>query len=163
MKVFLSLLVLSLSALSNVFVTCSDLTGVSVKAGNEVWCRLNDGVSRCVGERINKNRMPTDIQDALGSKRWCPFRLCGPSYTRTDDCAKGELAPIGICTLRTVSSTVYECRPNTQPKIVPESVACHEFGKKYCNMGPAFICLCKSENKVQDIYSFKRVETPHCR
>lgn len=163
MKVYLSLLVFSLSALSNVFVMCSDLTGVTARAENEVWCRLNDGVSRCVGKQINKSRMPADVQHALGSKRWCPFRLCGPSYTQTDECASGDLAPIGICTLRKVRSTVYECRPNTQPKIVRESVACNEFGKKYCNMGPAFICVCKSDNKVQEIYSFKRVETPRCR
>lgn len=158
----LTFLLVAVIAIDAGLVHSSSVPNSIIRTGNEVWCRLNDGISRCVDAEVKMNEMPSETRVILGQKKWCPFRICGPSYTQTDECAQGEFAPLGKCSVRTIRSVVNECLPSTQPRVVSESVACPSFGKKYCNMGAAFLCQCKTKVKVQTLYYFVRPATPRC-
>lgn len=154
--VFVSLLISIVSATT---------LGSVVRSGSEsqlVWCRMNEGVSRCVDPPFRKTELPADIKSRLSGK-WCPFRVCGPSYIVTDPCPdEEEFKPAGQCSAKRVQTKVYTCKEKKRPDFLPPDVACNILGTKYCKLGAIYICQCVANTVVQVVYELKNSKQPVC-
>lgn len=129
------------------------------------WCRMNEGVSRCVDPPFKKNKLPKDVRERLeqrASGNWCPFRVCGPSYMSTDACpADDDFKPTGQCSVTTISSKVNACLRGFTDYL-PEDVACDVLGSKYCGVGPVYVCKCNSRSMRQVVYELENLRKPVC-
>lgn len=129
----------------------------------KMWCRMNEGVSRCVDAPFDKSELPKDIKAKLGNRDWCPFRVCGPSYTSTEMCPTvEELKPEGLCSVKTVHARVHSCVKGKKPDSLPEEVACKLLGGRYCGLGDIYICRCSSDMVSQTLFELKTHEKPPC-
>lgn len=144
----------------------SDATATRPPPGSpSTWCRMNEGVSRCVDAPLKKNKLPKEIRDRLKERadgNWCPFRVCGPSYINTQACpSEEELKPIGQCSVKTIRSKVNMCLKGFTDSLAGD-VACDVLGGNYCGVGPVYICKCNSRSVRQDVYELKNSRKPNC-
>lgn len=130
-----------------------------------IWCRMNEGVSRCVDSPLRKNKLPKEIRDRLAERAdgdWCPFRVCGPSYINTEACPfEEEFKPVGQCSVKTIRSKVNMCLKGFTDSL-PGDVACDVLGGSHCGVGPVYICKCNSRTVRQDVYELKNSKQPNC-
>lgn len=140
-------------------------TATAPPPASTTWCRMNEGVSRCVDEPLKTNKLPRDIKAHLKQRArgdWCPFRVCGPSYINTEACpSDDELKPVGQCGVKTVRSKVNTCLKGFIDSL-PGQVACDVLGDKYCGIGAVYICKCNSRTVRQEVYELKNSRLPNC-
>lgn len=128
-----------------------------------VWCRMNEGISRCVDPPVQKKKLPKYLQEELKGGAWCPFRVCGPSYAATEKCtAVDAFKPIGQCSVKTVKTKVYTCMLEYSPNSLQPEDACTALGRKYCGVGAVYICRCKRDNVNQVVYELAKRKAPTC-
>lgn len=137
--------------------------GRTTRTGKRVWCRMNEGVSRCVDPPFPHTELSVELRQRLGGRNWCPFRVCGPSYIATERCPEEEeLEPVGLCSARISRSQVHSCIRGQRPDFLPAVDACKILGGKYCELGPVYICKCIAATVNQIFYEFESAEKPKC-
>lgn len=157
-----ALLLISL-LMTVIFITVTIVEGgTNYNRPKKVPCRLDNGITRCVNRPVGRHLLPNKLR-RKPKLRFCPFRICGPSYTPSDECpAYGLPSATAKCTASRVSSYVWSCHSKSG-RLVKYPIRVPYPCKRGLCYKSVFVCSCFRVN--QNKVTFKRLKDykPDCR